>query len=193
MLHELSPTVESRALLHFPNNLKGGGHCADWATQGAGSTHYGRGWVIRSICWGALSSGSDLLKCVMARAGQSRGPYHSDQLQSWPTEVRFTSTASTVPPQSAPKWEKCGPRAASISIACVKGQAICSLGRVNWISDLPTAPSMGGTPFFPDTWPRHDHHIPQYKSERSDYPIPHAAGKFTSQPRVFEKLLCPSN
>lgn len=30
MLHELSPTVESRALLHFPNNLKGGGHCADW-------------------------------------------------------------------------------------------------------------------------------------------------------------------
>lgn len=100
--------------------------------------------MIRSICWGALSSGSDLLKCVMARAGQSRGPYHSDWLQSWPTEVHFTSTASTIPPQSAPKWDKWGPRAASISIACVKGQAICGLGRVNWISDFPTAPSMGG-------------------------------------------------
>ena len=35
MLRELFPTVESRALLHFPNNLKAGGHCADGATQGA--------------------------------------------------------------------------------------------------------------------------------------------------------------
>ena len=149
--------------------------------------------MICSICWEALSSGSGLLKCVMARAGRSRGPHHSDRLQSWPTEVRFTSTASTIPPQSAPQWDKWGLQAASMSIARIKGQAICGLGRVNWISDFPTAPSVGGTAFFPDTWPRLAHHVPQYKSEHSDYSVPHAAGNLTSQPRVLEKLLCPSD
>lgn len=73
------------------------------------------------------------------------------------------------------------------------GGGFCSLGRVNWICDSLTAPSMDGTAFSPDSWPKHANHIPQYKSVRSDYAVPHGAEKFISQPWVFEKLLCPSD
>lgn len=57
------------------------------------------------------------------------------------------------------------------------------LGRVNCISHLPTATSLGS--IYSDTQQKHANHIPQYKSKHFGFLIPHGIN-LPSHPWVFE-------